>query len=152
MLPFLGLQWDMAGSSAATSSSCSTLQRAVNNATLSGLAMGHGRQFGGDLRQLFHSPKSGLAGDAFEAHNPYLRARDHVAVRHSPVSGRLYRRGPRGRSVLERRIECVARPAFIFSSVQIMWNCYLVQFMWKAYFTCGNTLLRYCGLTQPHFR
>jgi len=60
MLPFLGLQWDMAGSSAATSDSCSTLQSAVNNAILSGLAMGHGRQFGGDLRQLFHSPKSGL--------------------------------------------------------------------------------------------
>jgi hypothetical protein len=33
-------------------------QLAVNNATLSGLAMGHGRQFGGDLQQLFHSPKS----------------------------------------------------------------------------------------------
>jgi hypothetical protein len=35
-------------------------QSAVNTAILSGLAMGHGRQFGGDLRQLFHSPKSGL--------------------------------------------------------------------------------------------
>ena len=83
LLSFLGLQWDMADSSAATSGSCSTLQRVD------------------------------WAGDAFEAHNPYLRARDHVAVRRSPVSDRLHRRGW---SVLERRIECVARLAFIFSS------------------------------------
>ena len=83
LLSFLGLQWDMTGSSAATSGSCSTLQRVD------------------------------WAGDAFEAHNPYLRARDHVAVRQSPVSCRLHRQGW---SVLERRIECVARPAFIFSS------------------------------------
>ena len=115
MLPFLGLQWDMAGSSAATSDSCSTLQSAVNNAILSGLAMGHGRQFGGDRASGSCSTLQRVdwAGDAFEADNPYLRARDHVAVRQSPVSGRPHRLGW---SVLERRIECVARPAFIFSS------------------------------------
>ena len=112
MLPFLGLQWDMAGSSAATSDSCSTLQSAVNNAILSGLAMGHGRPAAtsGSCSTL---QRVDWAGDAFEAHNPYLRARDHVAVRRSPVSNRLRRRGW---SVLERRIECVARLAFIFSS------------------------------------
>ena len=80
LLSFLGLQLDMTGSSAATSGSCSTLQRVD------------------------------WAGDAFEAHNPYLRARDHVAVRQSPVSCQLHRQGW---SVLERRIECVARLAFI---------------------------------------
>ncbi len=81
--PFWACNWTcQAGSSAATSGSCSALQRVD------------------------------WAGDAFEAHNPYLRARDHVAVRQSPVSGRLHRRGW---SVLERRIECVARPAFIDS-------------------------------------
>jgi hypothetical protein len=57
MLSFLGLQLDMAGSSAATSGSYSTLRRVA------------------------------WAGDAFEAHKPQLRARDHVAVRQSLVAG-----------------------------------------------------------------
>ena len=84
-------------------------QSAVNTAILSGLAMGHGRPAAtsGSCSTL---QRVDWAGDASEAHNPYLRARDHVAVRRSPVSDRLHRRGW---SVLERRIECVARLAFI---------------------------------------
>ncbi len=63
MLPFLDLQFDMASSSAATPGSHSTLHRVD------------------------------WVRDASEAHIPHLRARSHVAVRRSPVSGRLHRRG-----------------------------------------------------------
>ena len=58
-------------------------QLAVNNATLSGLAMGHGRQFGGDLRQLFHSPISRQQCYPFWACNgtwPTVRRRPPAVV------------------------------------------------------------------------
>ncbi len=87
MPSFLGLQWDMAGSSAVTSGSCCTPQRVD------------------------------WAWDAFEAHNPpsHLRARDHVAVRHSPVSGRLYRRGPRGPECPREKNRVRGTPSLHFS-------------------------------------